>query len=61
MKALTITLMLVASLTFAHETSYQEKKKMYDEITAQYEAGNITLETAQKMWKTYIDCCRKKD
>lgn len=60
MKAITCMLMLVASLTYAHETSFEEKKKMYNEITAQYESGSITLETAQKMWKTYIECCRKK-
>lgn len=60
MRKLTLLIaLLVGSLSFAHETTYQEKKQMYDSIVYQYEKGNITLETAQTMWSAYINCCRE--
>ena len=58
MRTLLLSLMFCGSI-FAHETTYAEKKQMYESITYQYEQGNITLETAQNLWRTYINCCRE--
>ena len=50
---------MFTTVTFAHETTHQEKKMMYDSIAYQYEQGSISLESAQKLWRTYINCCRE--
>jgi len=49
--------LLVGSLSFAHETTYQEKKQMYDFIQQQLDNDIIDVKTAQKMWKAFIECC----
>ncbi len=58
-KSFLIIAMLVGSLTFAHEVSYEQKKEVYNFINTQLEEGKINLETAQSMWKVYIRCCKE--
>jgi hypothetical protein len=57
-KFLLIITFLVSTLTFAHEKTGIEKRKMYDVIQKQLDEGQINVLTAQKMWKAYKECCR---
>jgi hypothetical protein len=57
-KFLLIITFLVSTLTFAHEKTEIEKRKMYDVIQKQLDEGQINVLTAQKMWKAYRECCR---
>jgi hypothetical protein len=57
-KFLLIITFLVSTLTFAHEKTEIEKRKMYDVIQKQLDEGQINVLTAQKMWKAYKECCR---
>lgn len=59
MRYITLVAMLVSSLTFAHPSSYEQKKEFYNSINTQYQQGTISLETAQNMWKAYIRCCKE--
>ena len=34
------------------------KKQMYDVIKTQLDKGKISVQTAQKMWKAYRECCK---
>jgi hypothetical protein len=57
-KLLLVAMLLVSTLTFAHEKSREEKKEMYDVIQKQLNEGKINIQTAQKMWQAYIKCCK---
>jgi hypothetical protein len=57
-KLMLIGVLLISTLTFAHEKTYEEKKEMYDVIRKQLDEGKIDIKTAQKMWKSYIRCCK---
>lgn len=57
-KFLLIITFLVSTLTFAHEKTEIEKRKMYNVIKKQLDEGQINVLTAQKMWKAYKECCR---
>ena len=52
-------LMLVSTLSFAHEKTEEEKRVVYTLIKQQLNEGVITNKIAQKMWKTYLHCCKK--
>ena len=58
-KLILITLMLVSTLSFAHEKTKADKKVVYTTIKKQLNEGKIDIKTAQKMWKAYIRCCKK--
>lgn len=58
-KLITMALMLVGTLTYAHSTTVEEDKKVYEFINTQLENGSIDLETAQKMWLAYQSCCEE--
>jgi hypothetical protein len=53
--------MLISTLSFAHEITEADKLKVYTTIKQQLDEGKIDVETAQKMWDTYIRCCEKKE
>ena len=55
-KFLLIITFLVSTLTFAHEKTEIEKRKMYNVIKKQLDEGQINVLTAQKMWKAYKEC-----
>jgi len=57
-KLLLLLTLLVSTLTFAHEKTEMEQKRMYDVIQTQLDKGQIDLKTAQKMWTAYIRCCK---
>ena len=57
-KLLLVALLLVGSLTYAHESSKEEKKIVYDYINLQLKQGKITQKEAQKMWLEYTQCCK---
>ena len=57
-KLLLLITFLVSTLTFAHDTNNIERKQMYDVIKTQLDEGKISVQTAQKMWKAYIECCK---
>lgn len=58
-KLVLICLMLVSTLSFAHEKTKEDKKAVYTVIKKQLDKGKINIKTAQKMWKTYLHCCKK--
>ena len=58
-KLVLICLMLVSTLSFAHEKTKADKKIVYTTIKKQLNEGKIDIKTAQKMWKAYIGCCKK--
>jgi outer membrane protease len=55
---LLVGLMLVSTLSFAHDRTREEKQKMYNTIQEQLDEGMIDIQTAQKMWSAYIKCCK---
>ena len=57
-KLLLVAMLLVSTLTFAHERTREEKKEMYDAIRIQLDEGKISVQTAQKMWQAYLKCCK---
>ena len=57
-KLMLIGVLLISTLTFAHEKTYEGKKEMYNVIRKQLDEGKIDTKTAQKMWKSYIRCCK---
>ena len=57
-KLLLLITLLVSTLTFAHEKNEISKKQMYDVIKTQLDKGKISVQTAQKMWKAYRECCK---
>jgi hypothetical protein len=58
-KFILITLMLVSTLSFAHEKTKADKKAVYTTIKKQLNEGKIDIKTAQKMWKAYLYCCKE--
>ena len=58
-KFILITLMLVSTLSFAHEKTKADKKAVYTTIKKQLNEGKIDIKTAQKMWKAYLHCCKE--
>lgn len=58
-KLITIALMLVGTLTYAHSTTVEEDRKVYEFINTQLQEGVINAKTAQMMWKAYQECCDK--
>ena len=58
-KLLIISLMLISTLSFAHEKTEADKKAVYTTIKQQLNEGKIDIETAQKMWKAYLHCCKE--
>lgn len=58
-KLVLICLMLVSTLSFAHEKTKADKKAVYTVIKKQLDKGKIDIKTAQKMWKVYLHCCKK--
>jgi len=56
-----IGLMLISTLSFAHEITEADKLEVYTTIKQQLDEGKIDVETAQKMWNAYIRCCKKKE
>jgi hypothetical protein len=58
-KLILMGLMLVSTLSFAHEKTEEEKRVVYTLIKQQLNEGVITNKIAQKMWKTYLHCCKK--
>ena len=57
---LLVGLMLVSTLSFAHDRTREEKLEMYNAIQTQLEEGKINIKTAQAMWSAYIKCCRNE-
>ena len=57
MKYLTLLALLVGSLTYAHPSSEEDRKEVYNFIQKQLQENKITLETAQRMWISYARCC----
>lgn len=55
-----IGLMLISTLSFAHNKTEADKKAVYTTIKQQLDEGKIDVETAQKMWKVYLHCCPEK-
>lgn len=58
-KFILITLILVSTLSFAHEKTEADKKEVYNTIKQQLDEGKIDVKTAQKMWKAYLHCCKE--
>jgi hypothetical protein len=58
-KFILIALMLVSTLSFAHEKTKADKKAVYTTIKKQLNEGKINIKTAQKMWKAYLHCCKE--
>jgi len=54
-----IGLMLISTLSFAHNKTEADKKAVYTTIKQQLNEGKIDIETAQKMWKAYLHCCKE--
>ena len=52
-------MLMVSSLTFAHELTRERHKKVYDYIQLQLDLERITVEEAQVMWKKHLMCCKK--
>ena len=52
-------MLMVSSLTFAHELTREQHKKVYDYIQLQLDLERITVEEAQVMWKKHLMCCKK--
>ena len=60
MKKIVLGVMLmVSSLTFAHDLTKEQKEKIYDYIKLQLDLERITIEEAQAMWKKHLKCCKK--
>ena len=59
MRKLTLLALLVGSLAYAHPTTEEEKKEVYNFIQKQLEEGKIDITTAQKMWISYARCCEE--
>jgi hypothetical protein len=57
-KLMLIWVLLISTLTFAHDKTREDKKAMYDFVQTQLNEGKINIQTAQKMWKVYIKCCK---
>jgi len=57
-KLMLIGVLLISTLTFAHDKTREDKKAMFGFIQTQLNEGKINLQTAQKMWKVYIKCCK---
>jgi len=57
---LLVGLMLVSTLSLAHDRTREQKLEMYNTIQSQLDEGQISIETAQKMWTAYIKCCREQ-
>lgn len=57
---LLVGLMLVSTLSFAHDRTREEKLEMYNVIQTQLEEGKIDIKTAQTMWSAYIKCCKQE-
>ena len=55
-----ISLMLISTLSFAHNKTEADKRAVYTTIKQQLDEGKIDIETAQKMWKAYLHCCPEK-
>ena len=55
-----IGLMLISTLSFAHNKTEADKRAVYTTIKQQLNEGKIDVETAQKMWKAYLHCCPEK-
>ena len=57
-----LLLILGILVTHAKESKYElDRKLIYQEIHAQLEKGNITLEEAQKMWLKKIKQLKKEE
>ena len=54
-----IGLMLISTLSFAHEKTKADKRAVYITIKQQLNEGKIDIEAAQKMWKAYLHCCKE--
>jgi|TARA_S200002703_G_scaffold95703_1_gene82743 hypothetical protein len=52
-------MLMISSLTFAHELTREQHKKVYDYIQLQLDLERITVEEAQVMWKKHLMCCKK--
>jgi len=53
-------LMLIGTLSFAHNKTEADKRAVYTTIKQQLDEGKIDVETAQKMWDAYRKCCLKQ-
>lgn len=58
-KLILICLMLVSTFSCAHLKTKADKKAVYTTIKQQLNDGKIGIKTAQKMWKTYLHCCKE--
>lgn len=58
-KLIVVALMLVGSLTYAHDLTVEEKKVIYDYIQLRLEQGEITLQEAQHLWLEHTSCCKE--
>ena len=52
-------MLMISSLTFAHELTREQHKQVYDYIKLQLDLERITVEEAQVMWKKHLMCCKK--
>jgi|TARA_R110001592_G_scaffold96012_1_gene276048 hypothetical protein len=60
MKKIVLGVMLmISSLTFAHDLTKEQERKIYDYIRLQLDLEQITIEEAQAMWKKHLKCCKK--
>ena len=60
MKKIVLGVMLmISSLTFAHDLTKEQERKIYDYIRLQLDLEQITIEEAQVMWKKHLKCCKK--
>ncbi len=50
---------MISTLSFAHEKTEADKRMVYNTIQKQLDEGRIDIKTAQKMWYTYLHCCKK--
>jgi len=55
-----IGLMLISTLSFAHNKTEEDKRAVYITIKQQLDEGKIDVKTAQKMWHSYLHCCPEK-
>ena len=59
MKKIVLGVMLmISSLTFAHDLTKEQKQKIYDYIKLQLDLERITMDEAQAMWKEHTKCCK---
>jgi len=59
-KLMVVALMLVGSLTYAHPTTVEEDKQVYQHIKQLLEDEVISIKTAQLMWIAYNRCCKEE-